>query len=83
MSDLPGYDAWKLATPPEHEPPEDEDEEYNAYMADLENCPETCPACGSTDLHSASLNGEDAISCCDCVWIATIASFQPTSCEKP
>jgi hypothetical protein len=37
---------------------------------------EECPACGSTDLHSALLNGEDAISCCDCVWIATIASFQ-------
>lgn len=42
----------------------------------LDNCPEFCPACGSGDLHSALLGGEEAISCCDCVWAATIASFQ-------
>lgn len=54
-----------------------------AYMAALELTPEECPACGSTDLHSASLNGEAAISCCDCVWIATIASFQATSSAEP
>jgi len=53
-----------------------EDGNYDEYMASLEACPEVCPACWSNDLHSASLNGEDAISCCDCVWIATIASFQ-------
>jgi len=30
-----------------------------------------CPACGSTDLHSASLDDEAAVSCCDCIWIQT------------
>ena len=44
---------------------------------DLEEyCPDECPACGSTDLHSASLGGEAAVSCCDCVWIATYASLR-------
>lgn len=52
---------------------DDPDEE--AYLESLINTPDVCPACGSDDLHSASLGGEAAISCCDCVWIATIASF--------
>ena len=56
-----------------------DEEEDAAYMASLEHCPDVCPACGSNDLHSASLGDEAAISCCDCVWIATIASFQPDS----
>lgn len=49
----------------------------------LENCPVQCPQCGSTDLHSAALNGADALSCCDCDWIATIESFQPSAGPKP
>jgi hypothetical protein len=32
-----------------------------------------CPACFSTDLHSASINGEAAVSCCDCAWAATFS----------
>lgn len=32
-----------------------------------------CPACGSTDLHSASLGGEAAVACCDCTWAVTYA----------
>jgi hypothetical protein len=47
-------------------------------LAALEHCPETCPACGSGDLHGASIGGEEAIACCDCVWAATIESFQPS-----
>jgi hypothetical protein len=54
----------------------EEDREEAEYMKSLEACPEVCPACGSDDLHSASLGGEAAISCGGCVWIATIASFQ-------
>jgi hypothetical protein len=63
----------------EFQPPDDlsDEQEEAQYMALLENCPEECPACGSKDLHTASLGGEAAMSCCDCTWIATIASFQP------
>lgn len=53
-----------------------DDFDESAYMASLELTPDRCPACGSDDLHSASLDGDDAISCGDCEWIATIASFQ-------
>jgi dissimilatory sulfite reductase (desulfoviridin) alpha/beta subunit len=53
-----------------------EDEIEDDYMKSLESCPKVCPACSSDDLHSALLNGESAISCGGCVWIATIASFQ-------
>jgi hypothetical protein len=59
----------------EFQPPDVEDHAEDAYMKSLEACPEVCPACGSDDLHSASLGGEAAISCGGCVWIATIASF--------
>lgn len=60
------------------DPPDDDDE----YLRSLEGTPETCPACGSDDLHSASLGGEAAISCGSCVWIATIASFHVNPEEK-
>jgi hypothetical protein len=63
--------------------PRDDDEPDAERMAQLEHCPEVCPACGSDDLHSALLGGEEAISCCDCVWAAIIASFQPSGGEKP
>ena len=60
-----------------------EDGNYDEYMQSLEATPDVCPACGSDDLHSASLGGESAISCGGCVWIATIASFHETLVEQP
>lgn len=32
-----------------------------------------CPACGSDDLHSALIGGEEGVSCCDCTWAVTYA----------
>lgn len=48
---------------------------------DLQFTPEECPVCFSTDLHSASLNNEAAVSCCDCDWIATYAYLRATVSE--
>ena len=59
------------------------EEDGSNRLEELSHCPESCPACGSDDLHSAALGDEEAIACCDCVWIATIASFQPSGEVKP
>lgn len=60
--------------------PDDGPDEDQERLAALEHCPTECPACGSDDLHSALVGGEEGISCCDCVWAATIESFQPREC---
>lgn len=35
-----------------------------------------CPKCKAADLHSASLGGEEAISCCECDYIVTRKSLK-------
>lgn len=34
-----------------------------------------CPVCGQSDLHSAELDGQAAVSCCECDWISTYAAL--------
>lgn len=51
MSSIPGYDAWKTATPPEHEGPEHEECAHgirvNEHCQDCEDeAPESCQSCG-------------------------------------
>jgi hypothetical protein len=38
-----------------------------------------CPVCFSTDLHSAELNGQAAVSCSDCDWCVTYAYLREQS----
>jgi hypothetical protein len=46
MSDLPGYDAWKLATPPEQN-----------YRKDRDS--EECPDCGRYEWRYTTQNRRD------------------------
>jgi hypothetical protein len=45
MTSLPGYDAWKLATPPEYEWPDDVCEDCRGPAHPGEPC---CTACNDT-----------------------------------
>lgn len=53
------------------------------HVANVDNFGiEQCPVCFSFELHSAELNGQPAVSCTDCDWIATYAYLrEQQSCE--
>lgn len=40
-----------------------------------------CPVCGQSDLHSAELDGQAAVSCCECDWISTYAALAADGAE--
>ena len=57
MSDLPGYDAWKLATPPEYEVAECPECGSQNYRKDRDS--EECPDCGRYEWRYTTQNRRD------------------------
>ena len=57
MSDLPGYDAWKLATPPEYEVAECPECGSQIYRKDRDS--EECLDCGRYEWRYTTQNRRD------------------------